>query len=480
MKNKVLLWYNSHYKKIFFLLLLFALISVAFTSLQTGYDYWWHLKVGEYIYKTGTIPLTSIFSWFGSINNLSWISHEWLSELLLYLYQLIFGSNHIIWFCLINIGLLFTSLYLFNKEACLKNIFQTLVFLAFGIFLIFPALAPRPYLISYILLAILLYLLFDLNKHPHSKKIYLVPIITILYANFHGGSSNLTYILCFMFAFCGLFKFKLKHIESTRLNPLQIKKYCLIGLLSILAILINPHGIKLLLYPFINMQDTLMKGLILEWAPLNITNLSHLPVLIFLIYLVIKLISTKKQISFLHISLMAAFILLTISSVRFAPLLWIVSSFIILGLNSEKIPPIKIWTILSFSFIILGTVSIIKEQENVHNKLNTGVLDYQVISYLKEHKPTRLYNYYDYGGYLIYNNIPVFIDGRADMYSKYNLRDAVKLAFLKGEYQAILDNYNFDYLVIPKTIPLTEYLDNNPQYQLVLTTSKTVIYKLVI
>ena len=50
--------------------------------------------------------------------------------------------------------------------------------------------------------------------------------------------------------------------------------------------------------------------------------------------------------------------------------------------------------------------------------LSTKTLSNSAISVLKKEEPKRLFNYYDYGAYLIYKDIPVFIDGRADLYSK--------------------------------------------------------------
>ena len=45
-------------------------------------DFYWHLKTGQYLLETGSIPRTDIFSnsKFGS----EWVTHEWLSELFMF------------------------------------------------------------------------------------------------------------------------------------------------------------------------------------------------------------------------------------------------------------------------------------------------------------------------------------------------------------------------------------------------------------
>jgi len=45
-------------------------------------DFYWHLKTGQYLVETRTIPTVDMFSWskFGS----EWVTHEWLSEVIMY------------------------------------------------------------------------------------------------------------------------------------------------------------------------------------------------------------------------------------------------------------------------------------------------------------------------------------------------------------------------------------------------------------
>src|SRR5260370_29953704 len=61
-----------------FMLLIFTLAAQPITDP----DFWWHLKTGQYIVETRTIPHTDIFSTlrFGS----EWVTHEWLSAVFMY------------------------------------------------------------------------------------------------------------------------------------------------------------------------------------------------------------------------------------------------------------------------------------------------------------------------------------------------------------------------------------------------------------
>ncbi len=45
-------------------------------------DMWWHLKTGEIIWTTHTIPTTDLFSY--TTNHHAYVAHEWLSQVLIY------------------------------------------------------------------------------------------------------------------------------------------------------------------------------------------------------------------------------------------------------------------------------------------------------------------------------------------------------------------------------------------------------------
>ena len=45
-------------------------------------DMWWHLKTGEIVWKTHTIPVADVFSYTTAHHAL--VPHEWLSQLLIY------------------------------------------------------------------------------------------------------------------------------------------------------------------------------------------------------------------------------------------------------------------------------------------------------------------------------------------------------------------------------------------------------------
>ena len=99
-----------------------------------SYDFWWHIKTGEWIVENNQIPTNDIFSWYGMRENLSWISHEWLSALLIYGMTFLFGIDLggwlFVWICLLG---LMTLLVMFNKKRYRNNCIFSFLWIILGI-----------------------------------------------------------------------------------------------------------------------------------------------------------------------------------------------------------------------------------------------------------------------------------------------------------------------------------------------------------
>ena len=84
---------NPWLKKVFNFYVFAYAFFFASRPLSDG-DFWWHLKAGEYIFQTGSIPRTDHFSFtnYGK----EWIAHVWLSEAIFFLVYSRLGFNALI------------------------------------------------------------------------------------------------------------------------------------------------------------------------------------------------------------------------------------------------------------------------------------------------------------------------------------------------------------------------------------------------
>ena len=458
--------------RIFVVILLISISIFLVSRFVLDTDYFWHIKAGEYMFKNGILT-HDIFSWF--ISGKYWVSHEWLFEIVLYIFKLIFGNYHTIVYSISTVFLLIFILFIFNKEYFCKNIFYTLFYFVLFATMGLAFIQARPHMISYSFIAVTIYLCLDLYSNKNSKKIYFLPFLSILWSNMHGGSSNLSYIFCIIFLISGLVSFKFKKIESDRISKKQIYRYLLIIVLCMIGICINIHGFKMFIYPYENILDNTMINNINEWQPTTLGVVYHYVYYIYLLFIVVTMLISSKKIKFIDLILLLFVSYLGIKSVRFWLYAPIVMSFIIFDYVKEINISIMPICILSSLIVLILAVSIYDfGYINLTYKLN---LDKQVVSIIKEEKPKRLFNMYEYGGELIYNDIPVFIDGRADLYSKYNFKDYLDIANLNNDYKRIIDKYDFDYLLINKSSNVYNYLKYESDYSVLYRNKNLILYK---
>lgn len=471
MKIKNYLKKHKYVFGICFLLICFSLFMTLLFHKES--DYFWHIKAGEYMVNNSSFLTKDIFSWF--MNGKYWMSHEWAFDSLIYLMKNIFGNFHLFLYPFICVLSLLLILFFSNKNNYLKNIIFTLIWIV--CFLIFSVyIQARPHMISFCFVALMMWFLYDLFKNQDSKKIYFLPLVTFFWTNFHGGSSNLSYIFCLFFIIVGLFKFQFSKIEAERLNRKQIIKYMCVGLICAGVICINPHGLKMLVYPYVNIMDDVMVNFISEWQPTVLGNSSHYPYFILLIIIFFAMLLSKKKIKFVDLCLFGVVAVLGLKSIRFWSYTYIIMSYVIFNYIPER----KKDRGTTMALVMIGLIFFgifITNFDSLNKEYNKKFISDKMINTIKKENPKRLYNMYDYGGELIYNDIKVFVDGRADLYSKYNLEDYSNISNLNSDYVRLIDKYDFDYFLVAKKYPINTYLSYSDDYENILTGEDMILYK---
>lgn len=455
-------------KKTYILFFLFLLLfSFNIIHFQYGYDFYWHVKIGEYISSHRQIPLTDLFSWYGKSHGLSWVSHEYLFEVLIYQLGKVFSRFGYFLYALLALLGIATILWKQNKKSFEKHPFYTILWALVGMLSFGNQIFPRPHLLSYLFFATTIFLSYDVIRKEETKRIFLAPLITLLWANMHGGSSNLSYLVYGSFFLFSFWKGKTKKQLSIK----QKEKLLFALLSSLIVIPINPHGWKMLLYPYQNMTYGNMIHCIEEWQPLNFQNIDSLFYIGLLLLVGITLRKKKDEFEIRDYFLVLIFSILGIKSIRFMPYFYIVASAILPATWKKETIKINLIPI----FLSLGTI-LLFFFAFLYQEPKWNLVSDEIIDYLKENKEKiRLYNSYNLGGYLIYRDIPVFVDGRADMYVDTILCDVC--AIEQGKDFSKLDSYAIDTILIEKKSRLETYLKKRKDYQRILEDENTVLYQ---
>lgn len=95
----------------------------------------------------------------------------------------------------------------------------------------------------------------------------------------------------------------------------------------------------------------------------------------------------------------------------------------------------------------------------------------------------RLYNEYNYGSYLLYRGIPVFIDSRADLYTpQFNpgqdiFSDFLNISNIGTYYETKFEEYDITHVIVYKNAKLNMFLSRDDNYKELYSDNSFVIYE---
>ena len=453
----------------------------------TDTDWFWHYVVGGVINNNHIIPNKELFSWVG---NYSWTAHEWLTETLMY--KLGPGGSIII---MLIIFLLLYILMAKMLRVKLKKIFDFKLCYLLLMTCFFKVTGPRPYILSLLMMAYLVYVLFnyvDEKKH-FNKLIWTIPILQIIWVNFHGGSSSLPYLFIIGILLCHLFlkvfKFDEERWTSHILNKMQVKTLLIVLVLTLVATFINPFGYKMLLYPFENMADASMIEYIIEWQSASYHGLLGIYIFIMMAFPLFNLILQRKNMKLHEIAFQLLLFYMAMKSQRFIGMFGIYSTWTVgkyffvtddmyktLRKPFKKVEKVITICFCIFLLAIVGYTGYIQIGHMINQSAidNDGYYSDEAVKELIKLKPKRLFNEYSQGGYLLYklneynalDDVKVFAYGLGDVFSKQVLPDARHLEYLDANPREIIERYDFDVILTTTKHPTHFFIEEMDDYRL--------------
>lgn len=450
-------------KKWYLTILVFLIAFGMTVHTNTTYDGWWHYKLGEYIVNNKEVPNTAVFSWWGLEQGTTWISHEWLFSIVIYGISKIFGFNTVPIFAALVTSLLIALIVYLNFENIKNSPLKSILLTIWASMLLIETAVGRPQIFLNWLLFGAFILIEHEFKRPDNKIFLLIPLMT-LWVNIHGGSWILLPFFFGLAILCNSFDLNIGRIQTEKCGKKVLIKRIIVLVLTIAVVWINPHGVSMYVYPFSNATDTTMLTYISEWSQLKFNNVTHLLFLVLPVIYFIYAFATKEKINIYEFIVELAFVVMTLKAVRFSTQLTIISFYLI-----TKNVPFKqekhfeqVYKVLIQILIIYLAYTGGLNIRNVYNnpyKLDIMPSD-EIIETIKESNTTRLYNPYNVGGYLIYNGIETFVDGRADIYSRDNFEDYASITVCEYGFEEKMEKYNFEAYLVEKDENLYDCLLN--------------------
>jgi hypothetical protein len=243
-----------------------------------------------------------------------------------------------------------------------------------------------------------------------------------------------------------------------------------------------------------------------EHQPLTLIN-NRAMLIVFTVFLMF-LIFTDTKLSLRDFFMLAGLTLLTFMTRRQASMFVIVCGFIFAKMSANFLRKydkdgtdkvIKIMTSLLgkiFTVLLVILLSFIMYKGKINNEfVNSSSYPVKAADYILEEldiNNMRLFNEYNYGSYLLYRGIPVFIDSRADLYApefngkknadgKYDGRDIfsdyINTSNITKYYEETFEKYKITHVILKTNTKLNMLISRDENYKELYKDNSFVIYE---
>ena len=160
----------------------------------------------------------------------------------------------------------------------------------------------------------------------------------------------------------------------------------------------------------------------------------------------------------------------------------------------EKLLATSLGTTVAFLIVVLFSVIEVKPKLN-DKYVSTSTYPVEATAWMKENLDLdniKLFNEYNYGSYLLYQDIPVFIDSRADLYApefngsknsegKFEGRDIfsdyIKTSGISRYYENTFEQYGITHIIVAKNSKLNMLISRDSKYTELYKDDNFVIYQ---
>lgn len=465
-------------------------------------DTFYTIKIGKLIMEHGI----DMMDHFSIHTGLAYTYPHWLYDLFIYSIYSLFGYTGLfissIFFIFIILLMVFKTNYKITDNFSVSAFATFICGLALSGFV-----TVRAQTVSYILFVLEIYFIECFLKNGKKRNLIGLLLISLIICNIHVAVWAFYYILFipylveYVIAFI-ISKIKLKN-EYKLVSFLKkrfiieknnnIKYLFIIMIVSFATGLISPIGDTPYTYLFKTMignsQKYIQEHQMITWLYSPFTIIIAGETFFLALFSKVKLrdlfmifgLSLMSVLSIRHISLLAL-----IGTICFARTFNNFFEYYNFEINEKVISFIS----KKKRYVYLYLIVIIFSSSMLYLHLKKDFIDKEMypvnaVKYIKENidiDNMRIYNDYNFGSYLLLNDIPVFIDSRADLYTKqfsgfdYDIFDDYE--FMVGNYQEKFEFYKITHALIYKEDnALYNLLVNDKNYNLLYEDDNFAFYE---
>lgn len=452
-------------------------------------DFWWHLKTGEYILNTRSIPKTDFFSFtnYGK----AWVAHEWLSEAIFYAIYSRFGFNVLIVVFALLTALAFWIAFKRSHSNPLIGGSAALI----GVWTVLPTIGVRPRVFTLLLSSVYLALLGHYARRGEGREIWWLVPLMVLWVNLHGGF--LMGLVLIGLTIVGIPLDAWANREKLSSSLQRLKPLFMVLAACMLAACLNPHGIWIYKFPFEIFLSPIQQQTVNDWLSPNFHQSEAIPLFLLLFLTIAALALSPKRARLSELLLFISTLYMTLKSQRHVAILALVAvplmadylqNWITARSDGKLFGPVaasdgtRKTTILAVLFLLPLVVFAWKLKMTVFSAPAQVAIDAPVkaVEYLQQNRivGNTLTDPNIWGGYLIWTmpSNPVYIDGRIDMYGDEFVKEYLYITLGYIDWREPLDRYGVQIAIVTPKSVLATGMRNAPNWQQVYADELAVVF----
>ena len=427
------------------------------TTILGDTDTYWHVAAGNWILDHHAIPYTDPFA-FPTLGR-PWVAHEWLAEILM---ALVFHAGG--WAGLIAMSAATSTLSIGIFAHYLQRWLDPVpayVLLMLTIVSMAPIVLARPHILTMPIMTFWVAKLVTAREAGRPPPLPLA-LLMVPWANMHGGFLS-------GMAFAGFFAGEA--VLAARVDWLKAgMAWSPFLLASAAAMLMTPHGFEGILFPIQLLRMPALLG-ITEWQPPNFHNIEAIELIIVTALVLgwtwtIRLPWTRVLFFLLliHSALRHTRFQVQLALVGFLALAPMLGTALNDGRAEANAPPRlarrRIALLACAAILVLTVVRIAVH----HEKPNGGSSPLQALAAVPESvRRLPVFNYYYFGGFLIFHGVRPFVDGRADLFGDTFLTDYINVINIDPvTMERVFRQYDIAWTMLAPGMPLSRLMDRLP------------------